>query len=468
MRLFSRSACFVIALVLLFLNTFSAAVYAKDADSEFELIRVGLYFGSEAKTEVLLETDAELGYRLGFYDESRTLHVLGAIGYRSVLVVPDVTATMSLGDMGGCHLRLPARFASFDEAAANAAANGGFPAFCNGEFCVMIGSYPSTEAASEALSAIGREAEVYCDSGRGVAVVSKDTAELLFLFDYSSTHALVLSPYDTSRKPSTQCGGNRYRGDFQFNRIALDAITVSNCVMLEDYVKGVVPNEMSASWPMEALKAQAVCARTYALKNLNSYRVYGFDVTDDTNSQVYRGLRDADETTDAACDATAGEVLRYEGALCAVYYFAADGGATESSEYVWNDVSIPYLRSVKDPYESDIDFYCKTWSATASRQYLGELSVDYSENGVVRTVSLGDKVFSGDGVRDFLVQIGAPYNSRCFAVSYQEATDSYLISGKGFGHNLGMSQWGALAMAQNHDSTYRDILSFYFSGATVS
>lgn len=446
----------------------AAGSQGQGKDLPAEVIRVGLYYGAEAKPEVRLETNAELGYRFGFYDEERALHVIGYTGIQNVVVVPNMTAALESGDVGGYHLRLPAAFDSFDEASENARNNGGFPAFCNGEFCVMYGSYPTPELAQEALQAFGREAEIYSDSGRGVLVLPEDSTDPLFLFDYSSTHALVLSAHDPDTKPVTSCFGTQYYGDFQFNRVANNGLTVVNCVYLEDYVKGILPNEMSSDWPVEALKAQAVCARTYALKNLNSYRIFGFDVADDTTSQVYRGLRDANATTDAACEATAGEVLRYQGELCAVYYFAADGGATESAEFVWNDVAIPYLRATADPYEQELDFYCKTWSAYASADAVGQLSAEYGDNGIVRSVSFGGKTYRNDLVREFLAQIGAPYNSRMFKINYLEDTDSYRISGYGFGHNLGMSQWGAFAMAKNHDLNYQDILAFYFNGATVS
>ena len=87
---------------------------------------------------------------------------------------------------------------------------------------------------------------------------------------------------------------------------------------------------------MEALKAQAVCARTYAVYNQNAYEAYCFDLTDNTESQVYRGTTWATERTDAAVDATRGELVRYEGEVCEIYYFAADGGATEDGRYVFD------------------------------------------------------------------------------------------------------------------------------------
>ena len=461
------------ALIMMTVFILSFSCYAANPADEgaalsANMIRVGLYYGIETKVEVSLETDAELGYRIGFYDESRTLHALGSIPNRSVVVAPNTNATLSDHTVCGIHLRLPASFQTFDEAKQSASANGGFPAFCNGLFYVMIGSYASSEDAQSALAQLGREAEIYYDGGRGVVVLAQNSDQPLFLFDYASTHALVLSPHDSSQKPVTKCDGNRYYGDFQFNRVTPSGMTVVNCVLLEDYVKGVVPNEMSASWPEEALKAQAVCARTFALKNLNRYRIYGFDVSDDTYSQVYRGLLNADDSTNAACEATAGEVLRYQGELCSVYYFAADGGATQSSETVWNDVKVPYLKGIADPYESDMSFYCKSWSTGVSRGQFGEIKAESDSNGNVLSVKVGDKVYRNDLVRDFLVLAGAPYNSRHFTLTYQKDSDSYYIQGSGFGHNLGMSQWGAYAMAQEHGMSYQDILSFYFTGAVVS
>lgn len=461
-----RLTAFMIAIFLLCPVCCTLKVKAVRDDLPAEMIRVGLFYGAAARAEVLLDTSAENGYQLGFYDENRVLHAIARVGSQQVAVAPNTNAQLSCGEVSGIHLRLPASFTSFEDALESARSNGGFPAFCNGLFYVMIGSYSSAEQAQEALDSLGREAEIYYDAGRGVLVVDPEDAQVLFLFDYSSTHSLVLAP-DDSVKPITKCGEYRYRGNFQFNRVDGSAMTVVNCVELEDYVKGVIPNEMSASWPEEALKAQAVCARTYALKNLNGYRIYGFDVTDDTNSQVYRGLREADDVTDGACDATAGEALWYNGELCAVYYFAADGGATINSEDAWNDVAVSYLTGVKDPYESEIDFYCKSWSAAASRSQLGDIKADLDENGNVRSVKVGDKLYKNDAVRDFLSQIGAPYNSRHFQISLNEEANTYSISGNGFGHNLGMSQWGAMAMAEKHDMNYKDILTFYFTGATV-
>ena len=127
-------------------------------------------------------------------------------------------------------------------------------------------------------------------------------------------------------------------------------LIVYNLVDIEDYVKGVIPYEMSNSWPIEALKAQAVCARTYAMA---SRKHSGFDLCTTECCQVYRGVGLANDTTDSAVEQTAGQYLTYNGELCVTYYSSSDGGATENSENVWT-AAVGYLKGVIDPYEADI------------------------------------------------------------------------------------------------------------------
>ncbi len=236
----------------------------------------------------------------------------------------------------------------------------------------------------------------------------------------------------------------------------------------DDYIVGVVAAEMPADFESEALKAQAVCARTYVASHMNGSPAYGFDVTGTTTSQVYYGTLDASANSDRAVDETAGKFVRYEGKLCETFYFAADGGATEDSENVWV-TAVPYLRGVVDPYEKDIDFYCKSWSTSISRAAVGDVSITYTPIGNAMTVTVGDKTYSKDAVRTFLTSVcGLRYNSRHFTVEYDAATDAYSVVGGGYGHNCGMSQWGAKAMAQEHGKTYEEIISFYYTGAYVA
>ena len=428
------------------------------------VIRVGLYFGSSVKSEAVLDLTNGESFRAGYYDSDRNFVEVGLINAPRVNVVPDHNAEIRHGVTGAYHIRLNKSYDAFEAAAADALNLGGFPAYLNGKLAVLIGSYISAEDAQNALNEKGLDAAVFSGSNRSVSVLRANTEQVLFLFDCGSTYALTLSPV-SEEKAITQCGDYAYYGDFQFARLTGENLTIVNYIELEDYTKGVLPNEMASDWPLEALKAQAVVARTYALANLNKFRSYGFDLSNDTSSQVYRGLRSATEKTDRAVTETAGEFVRYEGQLCTVYYFAADGGATEDSENVWTESAVPYLRGVKDPYEADIDFYCKSWRLTVAKDDLGDVDVVYTPIGNVLSVTVNGKTYSKDNVRTFLRNLGASYTSRHFTVT--ESGDNYVIQGGGYGHNLGMSQWGAYSMAEKHNMTYDQIIQFYFTGVTV-
>ena len=144
-------------------------------------------------------------------------------------------------------------------------------------------------------------------------------------------------------------GGKQYRGQFQVNA-AKASLQLVNSVGLEPYLYGVVPREVPFHWPAEALKAQAVVARSYALAVRKSG---AYDVYADTRSQVYGGIAAEKPTTSAAVDATAGQVLLYKGKVATTYFFSTSGGRTASIEDVWaRGEAVPYLVGVPDPYDT--------------------------------------------------------------------------------------------------------------------
>jgi stage II sporulation protein D len=155
-------------------------------------------------------------------------------------------------------------------------------------------------------------------------------------------------------------GIGAYRGALEVVPTDSDAASLNavNAVPVDQYVKGVIPNESPASWPQAALRAQAVAARSYALSVQVSGN--GFDLYDDVSSQVYEGLASETEATNQAADATRGEVLTYEGEIAEAFFSACSGGHTESIQNVFFGDSIPYLIGVTDPY----DYYCPlhTWT----------------------------------------------------------------------------------------------------------
>ena len=144
--------------------------------------------------------------------------------------------------------------------------------------------------------------------------------------------------------------GRRYRGSIQVD-VKGGRLRAINVVGLEQYLYGVVPSEVPDDWPAEALKAQAVAARSYAI----STRKLGgdYDLFPDVRSQVYRGIDEEEETTNAAVDETAGEVVMYQGRVARTYFHSSSGGRTASAPDVWPDSgNVPYLVSVDDPYDT--------------------------------------------------------------------------------------------------------------------
>jgi len=141
--------------------------------------------------------------------------------------------------------------------------------------------------------------------------------------------------------------GRRYRGSIQVD-VDAGKLRAINVVGLEQYLYGVVPSEMPYTWAPEALKAQAVAARSYALATKRSG---AFDVYKDTRSQVYLGLDHEKPSSNAAVDATAGKVLQYDGAVAKTFFFSTSGGRTAAAADVWG-TAVPYLVSVPDPYDT--------------------------------------------------------------------------------------------------------------------
>jgi stage II sporulation protein D len=161
-------------------------------------------------------------------------------------------------------------------------------------------------------------------------------------------------PYPLEFRPGATAialNGRGYRGSLRVLKLASAKVRIVNVVDLDLYLRGVVPSEMPKTWAPEALKAQAVAARSYALAHLHPAN--GFDLYPDTRDQVYLGIPHEAPTTTAAVNATAGQVVLYKGKVASTYFFSSSGGRTASVQDL-NPASppIPYLVSVPDPYDS--------------------------------------------------------------------------------------------------------------------
>lgn len=285
--------------------------------------------------------------------------------------------------------------------------------------------------------------------------------------------------------------GNEYRGALKLIRTpGHDGVTVINEVGMEEYLYGVVPREMSASWEPNALRAQAVAARTYALNHKNNYASQGFDVYDTIVSQVYGGVAaEAPESTQAVND-TAGEVILYKGEPIDAVFCAHSGGYTEDSENVWDNF-VPYLRAVSEPLN---DFTKQRWEKEISLADLESALAAYGKDvGKIKNIKLSklkkapvkafDRTVSGRvrtlqiaGKKQAVAISGNRFQqmfdlrSTMFDIVKGSKNDRLKIIGYGYGHGVGMSQWGAQIMAQQKPRDphhYRNILRHFYTGVTI-
>lgn len=242
---------------------------------------------------------------------------------------------------------------------------------------------------------------------------------------------------------------------------------------LEAYILGVVLGEMPASFETEALKAQAVVARTYALRGK---RHQNADIcTDHTCCQAYcapetyAGGKASLEKVRDAVNATAGQVVTYGGELIEATYFSCSGGRTEDAVAVWGK-NVPYLQAVDSPGEEKANNYLKTMSIKSSEfaaafgglsgspsTWIGEIT--YTKGGGVDTIIIGGKQYKGTQVRQKL-----GLRSTAFVITVMG--NSVTITTKGYGHRVGMSQYGADAMAVA-GSHYGEIIAHYYPGTAL-
>jgi SpoIID/LytB domain protein len=299
--------------------------------------------------------------------------------------------------------------------------------------------------------------------------------------DYSEVQLLPLS----SSSLVTLTSGTatyKYQGSFLF-RVSSDKVLPVNFLDIETYLKGVVGYEMSDYFPLEALKAQAVAARNYAMVSLGSEAAKGYDFDDTTLYQVYKGYDYRLKNVIRAVEETRFVILLYNDKLAETLYSAWHGGYSEDAVNVWGN-SVIYLKSKADSFENEpwpngnisftnaqIDSTLKAGNWLLPSETFLKLNLEsitrftsgrVSNIDITYVDSLGlvkTKSVTKDKTRTFL---GFPSNM--FTASYDSVTGVYTFSGKGNGHGLGMSQIGAKNRAASGE-TYEQILKFYYDGS---
>jgi stage II sporulation protein D len=309
----------------------------------------------------------------------------------------------------------------------------------------------------------------------------KGSSRGLFLGDFPLSGPGRIDPAEPGS--AIQVGSKRYRAKLLARPDEDGTVTVVAEMAMENYLLGVLPYEMEPNWPLEALKAQAVVARTFAYYNLGKYKKQGFDLTADTRTQVYGGLGRDSLLVRQAVDQTRGEVLGYAGELLSVYYHACCGGQTGDAGRVWGagkDAPKP-LRGVRDKYCVKSPHY--RWTAYFTHAALlaagagGRLL-----GGKVRSVRITGRDGAGDATTfsiktsaenltvkaaDLRKRLGNEELKSARVTQVKDRKAGVEFFGRGSGHGVGLCQWGSRLQALEGRG-YEKILKFYFPGAVLS
>lgn len=530
-----------IALVLIFaISAFPTKNI--DAAGYAEYLRIGLFYGGSETPSVAVS--AAGGFSLGYYSD-RTFVPISSTSSSAITVQRD--------DASGYpyHLRYAHGISAAEAQNLVAQLSGegimAYAAYINGEIGVWGGMYPSV-ADAEAAAGADSHAPMPMDMSNDRICALDSQGRIVFLFGSGGTGFGARPNFSNPMDEKLTISGVSYRGGLDFRRKNGGAMTIVNVVNTEQYLYGVISREMSPSWPIEALKAQAVCARVYAFNSLGKHNSDGFDLCPTVHCQAYGGILYEDERSFAPVDRTAGEVLRYNGNLAQAFYCSSTGPNTESVEYVWG-TAFPYLVSVDNSYEKTAEIPNGVWNSTItadkatavmdnvgkgvgqvtnievvertpagrvmklrvagtggevvlereecrnvfsnfvkSRLYtvIGNNDAETADSAALKMLFLWNGkayreitpnevyIIGGDGtiVQQAELYILTKDGSHLFGSESENVSEpgvpstEWSFSGMGWGHGVGMSQYGAKGMAEAGIS-YKDILTHYFSGTTV-
>ena len=536
-------------------------VFSYDNTTIPNYIEIGLFFDKTAKSTLLIESTT--GFEVGTFQNDDFVNLFN-LDENKILLRKDTyyigqgfefneytgstnNGLNSSNIQGPYHVQVGEDFKSYTEANRflNSINNMDLEGYLSyeDEWKVFVGLYLNEASAKEAANEIKTnsryEVKVIDPSPTRVQVIN-EKGNPIFAYD-SASDVYFLGQVNAEKIPLVNVAGTTYRGGITAKRLSNSDMTIVNKLLLEEYLYGVVPAEMPALWPLEALKAQAVAARQFALTNFNKYRHFDFNLCATINSQVYKGYSGEHMNTNKAVDETESKVITHNEKLVQAYYHSNSGGYTEDSENIWTN-PLPYLRGVKDDFS--LDTPNSTWSVVftkdeiknqlakhnifigdildmevlsrsnngrvlslviygtegqevmtkdKSRAVFGLRSTYYfinSNNGIstdTKVVAINGsgssgeeiglnnkKVITANGVygieniQDISIFNGEEYRNinEKDAQSTLTDSDNFVIEGKGFGHGVGMSQYGAKKMAEL-GYKYDEILTHYYTGVKV-
>ncbi len=448
------------------------------------------------------------------------------------------------------------------------------PAYVDGGFSVRAGHFATADKAEALAEKIRAEHPEFAvgiatPTDTAVSVVDPMTDTLLFEYDDRDVTAIGFTPLSSPEGEKAYLvtpAKKLYDGTFMFRRYisgSTDGVSLTDIIPLGEYIKGVLPYEISSSWPIEAQKAFAICVRSYTLAGVRHESTYQVDLCNTTHCQVYNGRTRVTDVVEQAVDETDGLVMSYNGKIVTAYYSAVTGGVTVNVEDAWGGKSQPYLVAVKTPWENFTSHSEGVWQTevsgkelcsylsgtkgyTSLRGEITDISIDELATNstyiykLTFTDSYGTKVSvkTTDGVRtalskyvnssNFVVGKGSVETTKTEFVTvtpddlnvaasdgvysvneesavnvmthngnaeaeiknsyvltgkgrislsgstaftenitlYAENPNNFIFSGKGWGHGVGLSQWGVKDLA-NLGYEAIEILGKYFTGIEI-
>ena len=503
-----------------------------------EIVRIGLYFNDSQTGQYTalsnFSIDAANGVQLGIIKDNKFNFLIPETFKNTITISKD----FAKNSLERNHVKICGGFNSYNSLIdeLNKIKKSGIDAYpvYNDEWQIWEGVYLSYEEAEKSIEEVlklklnGYKCSVVQPSLKRIAALSENN-KVLFIFD-SNESVFGISPSPENQPKVFRINKDnekRFRGCLEVKRIDGSDMTLINVLPLEEYLYGVVPYEIQASSHPEALKAQAVAARTYSVNNLGKYNRLNFDMCGTVYSQVYKGYNGETAATNKAVDDTKGEIVTYNGKPAAVFYFSSSGGRTEDVKNVWGSTGYPYLVSVEDKYESGTSWRYE-WEVSYTAKKIAEimasrgfdigniLGIDVTKRSqagraielVVRG-SKGERVYKNSNTRSFLnldsqwfyittdadvlVKTGEDTYEKTQLAGKKVMTSSglttisgdvsvvsrgnkkikipatptiFTFTGRGWGHAVGMSQEGAKGMA-NNGYKYDEILGHYFPGTKV-
>ncbi len=502
------------------------------------IISVGLVYGSDvtASFQTTTKTGGN-GFVVGSQSvarDSRDFFPLFKITDTCVSVVIDanlvksgtsyVKAAESNTAIGGYNVAIDRYFNSYDDLKNYLAAINpnlktvgyyAFPVVLNGRYTFRIHHFATEAAASSAAANLkswfsGNKLSVAAPSATGLMVLNPETGAILLEYDCENINHLGLAANQTAAGETVYVqtpAGNLYEGVLAYKRYtsgATDGVSVMNVLSLEQYVCGVLPYEITNSWPLEVQKAFAVAVRSYTLSTMpRHYSTYGFDICNTQHCQAYLGMARTNDTVRQAVRETEGMVMTYNGAFVSSFYSSSTGGCTVGNDDAWGGAALPYLSAIQTPWEkydsypngflikevspTDLLAYLRDVKGYAFSGSIASVKIDAlaKNSSYVYQVSIADangtaiSIKTSDNVRNrlakyvnsanFVVGKGSvTYTDRSGASKTYTASNAsnFIFVSKGYGHGVGFSQYGMYDLGML-GYTYDQIIKAYLPSVTL-